>query len=244
MNILRKIRASIVNIICTFIPNKMTRHKVRAIMNSDISGYRRLIKRDLGMPIKKIKYITGFRGRNLILAVNDEYIYKFPLRHRNGDVAIREKRIVDALQPLSPIAIPDVDILEYKGKLVRKYKLIHGLQINQIPFETVNANKEKLARQIAKFMYEIGRANPSTIRDLKPNSAKKPGYMYGWNQGDIYDNFIVNIDTMKIIAFIDWEDSTFGDFSQFMQGARFENEQILVPLVRAEYDKLYKKSSK
>ncbi len=244
MNILRKIRASIVNVICTFIPNKMTRHKVRAVMNSDISGYRRLIKRDLGTPIKKIKYITGFRGRNLILAVNDEYIYKFPLRHRTGEVAIREKRIVDALQPMSPISIPDVEILEYKGKLVRKYKLIHGFQVNQMPFETVNANREKLARQIARFMYEIGRLDPAEIRDLKPNPMAKPGYMNGWNQGDIYDNFIIDPATMKIIAFIDWEDSGFGDFSQFMQGARFENEQILVPLVRKEYDKLYKKHSK
>jgi len=242
MTIIRKVRGAIVNTICAFIPVKSARRKARAILNSDIIEYLFFIHRDMGARIKRVKFTTGFRGRNLILAINDRYIYKFPLRWRRGEIALREKRITDALRDASPVHIPPVTILEYKDKLVRKYDFIHGPQLNQLPYETVLKNKDKLAQQIARFIFDIGRANPRALRDLKPDPKSAPGYMYGWCQGDIYDNFMINPDTMEIIAFIDWEDSEFGDFSRFMTYARFPNEQLLVPLVRAEYDRLYNKN--
>lgn len=225
------------NIICGCIYNKETRRHVRVLLNSSVLSDLRFIRKNIKRPLRKIRTFVGYQARNLLISVNDEYIFKFPLRRNNSrELAIHEKRIVDALTPVSPIYIPPVEIFEHRGKLVRKYRFIHGAGIRQIPPETLDKNLNNLATQIAQFMYVIGASDPDSIRDLKPTPDAKPGYMYGWTQGDIYDNFIVDIKTMKIIAFIDWEDCEFRDFSNLFTTDRHN----LMHLVKQEYDKLYK----
>ncbi len=242
---MRKLRSFIVNIICATIYNDNKRAKLRAILNSDFIEYLIFIKRDIKCPINKAKFFTGSRGRNLIIAINDKYIYKFPLRHRDGvQTSIREQRITNALRDVSPISIPKTTILKYKNLSVRKYPMIHGATINQIPTDTLIKNKEKIAKQIAEFLYAVGRADPDEIRDLKPAPGEVPSHMYGWNQGDIYENFFINPKTMKIVAFIDWEDCFFGDFSKFFSPIKNPHANIIIPLVREYYDKLYYKKSK
>ena len=99
-----KIRRFFTNIICGCIYNKDARKRVRVMLNSPMSSYIRFIRRDIDAPIKKIKTFTGYQARNLLISVNDEYIYKFPLRRTNsGELTIRESRIVGALSPVSPI---------------------------------------------------------------------------------------------------------------------------------------------
>ena len=44
---------------------------------------------------------------------------------------------------------------------------------------------------------------------------------------------------MKIIAFIDWEDSAFADFSVMMFNDRRSPNRELMDAVKREYDKLY-----
>ena len=205
----------------------------------------RFIRKNLNTPIRKIKTFVGYQARNLLISANDEYIFKFPLRRSNSrELTIREKRIIDAFIPISPIRVPPVDIFEHRGELVRKYEFIHGTGLRQIPIELAMQNLNKLAKQIARFIFEIGISDPAEIRDLKPGKNAKPGYMYGWTQGDICDNFIVDIKTMKIIAFIDWEDCEFRDFSAMFHGDRRSPHRELMPIVKQEYDKLYKKYTK
>lgn len=229
------------NIICGFIYNKDTRNHARVVMNSPMLTNIRFIRKNLNKPLHKIKTFIGYQARNLLISVNDEYIFKFPLRRDNSrELTIREKRIVDAFIQISPVPIPHVEILEHRGTLVRKYKFIRGTGLRQIPAELLNKNLNKLAKQIARFMFEISISDPAEIRDLKPNKNAKPGYMYGWTQGDIYDNFLVDIKTMKIIAFIDWEDCEFRDFSNLLHPDR----RNLMPAVKREYDKLYTRHTK
>ena len=44
---------------------------------------------------------------------------------------------------------------------------------------------------------------------------------------------------MKIIAFIDWEDCAFGDFSRLFTADKRSPNVELMRAVRVEYDKLY-----
>lgn len=226
------------NIICGFIYNKDLRKRARVIMNSPMMSDIHFIHKNLNKPLHKIKTFIGYQARNLLISANDEYIFKFPLRRSNSsELAIREKRIVDAFAPISPVYVPPVEILQHRGALVRKYKFIRGTTLRQIPTEILDKHTTKLAKQIARFIYEIASSDPEPIRDLKPTPDAKPGYMYGWTQGDICDNFIVDLKTMKIVAFIDWEDSIFGDFSRFFNS----DHKKLMTAVKHEYDKLYYK---
>ena len=237
-----KIRRFFTNIICGCIYNKDARKRVRVMLNSPMSSYIRFIRRDIDAPIKKIKTFTGYQARNLLISVNDEYIYKFPLRRNNSDeLTIRESRIVGALSPVSPIYIPPVTVLRHRGVLVRRYPFIHGVRLREIPTDIALKNVNKLAPQIAQFLHSVATSNPSEISDLKPAPDDMPGYQYGWFHGDIGDNFFIDINTMQIIAFIDWEDCYFGDFSATFTGDRRSPNRELMRAAKREYDKLYNK---
>ena len=234
------IRKFITNAICGLIYNKDTRKRVRVILNSDMMGYIRFIQKTTGLRARKIKTFIGYRARNLLISINDKFIFKFPLRRSDSnDLALREKRIVEALAPFSPIYIPPVKTMRYQDKIVRQYDFLSGVQLRKLPADTVLKNLDKLVAPVAKMLYEIGCADPEQIRDLKPNPKDKPGYLYGWCQGDIADNFLINPDTLEVTAFIDWEDCTFGDFSDLFSGDKRSPMREFMGALKQEYDKLY-----
>lgn len=234
------IRRFFTNLICGCVYNKDTRKRLRVVLNSSMVDSLRFIRKNLGTPVHKIKTFIGYQARNLLISVNDAYIFKFPLRRSNSrELTLRETRIVAALAPISPIYIPSVDVFEHRGNLVRRYEFIRGTQLRQIPLDVAMANIDTLAKQIAKFMFEIGRSDPASIRDLKPTPDAQPDYMYGWSQGDICDNFMVDMKTMNIIAFIDWEDCAFCDFSGIFSGDKRSPHRELMAATKREYDKLY-----
>lgn len=239
------IRRFFTNVICGCVYNKDTRKRLRVILNSPMIDSLRFIKNNTGLRLKKVKTFIGYQARNLLISVNDKYIFKFPLRRNNSrELTMRESRIVDAFARISPIYIPAVDVFSHRGVLVRRYEFIHGTQLRQMPIDVAMANIDTLARQIALFIYEIGMSDPDTLRDLKPTPDARPGYMYGWSQGDICDNFIVDMNTMKIIAFIDWEDCVFGDYSGiFTINKRSPHRELMAATLR-EYDRLFQERNK
>ena len=237
------IRRFFTNLICGCVYNKDARKRLRVVLNSSMMDSVRFIRKNLGGPVHKIKTFTGYQARNLLISANDTHIFKFPLRRSNSrELTLCESRIVAAFAPISPIYIPSVEVFEHRGELVRRYEFIHGTQLRQMPLDVVLANIDTLAKQIAQFMFEIGRSDPESIRDLKPSPDAHPDYMYGWSQGDICDNFMVDMKTMKIIAFIDWEDCAFCDFSCIFTGDRRSPHRELMSATKREYDKLYSKT--
>ena len=236
----KSIRHFITNIICGFVYSKSERRRLRVVLNSPIVEYVKFIKQDTGIRRPRIKTFVGYQARSLVIGVNDKWIYKFPLRRNNyRELALREARVVSALAPLSPIYVPGVELIEYKGMLVRKYKFIKGPTLRTGPRKAIMANLEPLARQVANFIYVIGQADPESIRDLKPSPDATPGYLRGWCQGDICDNFIIDMKTMTIRAFIDWEDCAFMDFEWLLWPGRQQPSHDFMPLVRREYDKIW-----
>ncbi|MBQ2858874.1 MAG: hypothetical protein IJE82_00750, partial [Alphaproteobacteria bacterium] len=140
----------------------------------------------------KIKTRVGRGCRNFVVILNDKYVFKFPLFTDGRDIAYREKRIVDALAPVAPIKIPAMKIIHYKNIVIRRYEFAHGTLLSDVDINTVSNHRIHIARQIANLLYVIGKTDPRDIRDLKDNPNDKPGYLYGWFQGDIWQNFMLD----------------------------------------------------
>lgn len=245
------IRHFLTNIICAFIPNKANRKKARAILNSNVSSYIRFIKRDIGGPVRKIKTFVGYNANSLLVSVNDEFIYKFPLRNTDWRERVaREERITNALRPISPIHIPKMQILQYRDKLVRKYEFIGGVHIMHLPRDVQIKHRNTLAKQIANFLYVVGCADPVEIRDMKPDPDTKPDFMRGWCQFDLYGNFIINPETMQVVAYIDWEKARFADFSSVFNvtthspACELEMARAFMAECGREYTKIYQENNK
>ena len=237
------IRHFITNMICGLIYNQKTRKKVRAALNSPIIGLLAFIKKDCGFKRVRYKIITGFRGRNLLIKVNDKYIYKYPTQKCNfaPNIEVREKDITTELAKFSPIYIPIPVLLKYGDKIVRKYDVVNGLSLRQVieKGKIYEQYKKYLAHQVAYFMYVIARHDPKNIKKYKDNPDDKPGFMFGWHHCDLLDNFMIDEKTFKIVAFIDWEEVGFSDFSnQFIDKNPILND--FMKNVEEEYKKIYK----
>lgn len=241
----KSIHHFLTNVICGLVWGRVRRRKVRVILNSPMSEYIRFIRADTGFRRLRLRTFIGYQARSLVISVNNKYVYKFPLRRDNyRELALREKRLVDAFAPISPIHIPWVELIEHNGMLIRKYEYIDGPILRTAPRRLIMKNLDTLATQMANFLYVIATSDPESIRDLKPENAKVPGYLYGWCQGDIGDNFIIDIDTMTVRAVIDWEDCEYFDFHSVLRPGKQLPSREFMPRVMREYDRIWKEHHK
>lgn len=228
------------NLVCGLVYSKDCRKKLRVLLNSPLLEYVRFIRRDTGLDRPNMRTFVGYQARSLIIGVDNKWVYKFPLRRRNyRELAMREWRIVNALRPYSQISVPDVELINHGDIQVRKYPFVHGVSMRHAPRDLVVKHMNSLAAQVAQFLYDIGCADPDSIRDLKPVPDTVPGYMRGWCQGDVYDNFMIDLNTMRISAFIDWEDARFCDFSYMFNCEKNKLARVFMNAVKTEYDKIW-----
>lgn len=237
-------RHLISNIVCGFIWKKSLRDKVRTrIRYPQTREYIRYVQKFArNMSKCKIKTMVGYGCSNFIVILNDKHVFKFPLLNDGKAVAMREKRIVDAFYGISPVKIPLMKIIPYKNIVIRKYEFANGKLLTSISPAKIAENREYIAKQIAKFLYVLAKSDPEEIRDLKNNPKDKPGFFYGWNHGDIWQNFMMD-DKFNVVFFIDWEMANFGSLLPSLRAAshhwdKFGYRGIIVDLM-AEYSKLY-----
>lgn len=234
------LRRFLTNVVCGLVYNKDARKKVRVVLNSPMLEYIAFIRRDTGIRAPRIKAFIGYQARSLILGVNNKWVYKFPLRRDNyRELAAREERIVSALSHATSVCVPPVELIEYKGRLIRKYKFVPGVTLRAAPVELVMKHIDTLAVQVAQFLYDVAATDPDEIRDLKPSPDAAPGYMQGWFQGDICDNFMFDPKTMKLTAFIDWEDAAFMNFEHLMHREKRTPAREFMLAVEREYKKIW-----
>ena len=233
-------RKLLVNILCGFIPNRKLRMHVRVNLNNPIRKWTKFAKSFSNKKHPIVRYNYGYRCINFVVTIDNKYVFKFPLNNKDGwDIASREKRITDVFRKISPIKIPDMEILDFDGLAVRKYEYIKGISFNSLDRDTQNKGVDKIAKQLAEFLYVIGKSDPKEIADLKNKKTEKPYVMHGWNQNDLWDNFMVNTKNFDIIGIIDWEGAEFGDFHRlFTSGTG--NDNMKRALLR-EYLNLWKK---
>lgn len=233
------------NVISGLILKKSVRDKVRTMIRyPQTHEYVRYV-RNFARNMKKqnIKSMVGYGCKNFVIVLNDKYVFKFPLLNNGKDISIREERIIQAFQKISPIKIPKMKIIPYKNIYIRQYEFAKGALLTDINPKTIAMHRMHIAKQLAEFLYIIGKSDPVEIRDLKNNPKDKPGFMYGWFQGDIWQNFMLDTKTFDITFFIDWEETKFIDFNTSLRVAshnwdKFGYKGIIVDLMQ-EYSKLY-----
>ena len=206
------IRHLLSNIVCGFIPGKSRRDLVRTRIRYNTRPFIQFVRDYFSGQDIKIKTCVGGGCRNMIVLVDSRYAFKFPLRNNGYERAMREFRITTALRKYTKTRIPEMEIIQWRGLYVRKYEFFPGVVLDEIPASIVALHRHHIARQIAKFIYEIGIADPIEIRDMKPNPDEAPGFMRGWFHNDIGANFIINPETFDIVGFIDWEVAKFTTF--------------------------------
>ena len=233
------------NIVGGFIPKKSLRDKVRTMIRYPKTfEYVRFVRdwaRNNATKCK-IKTVVGYGCKNFIVILNQEHVFKFPLLNNGAKIAEREGRIIRAFNKISPIKIPKMETLKYKNITVRKYEFARGTLLTDISPKIIAGHRVHIAKQIANMLYVVGRADPVAIRDLKQNPKDKPGYLYGWFQGDIWQNFMLD-ENFNITYFIDWEDTQFQSFMTALHVAshnwdKFGYRYLIVDIM-AEYSKLY-----
>ena len=233
---MRKIFA---NIISAFIPGRRNRHYIRARLKTPIRKYVRFVKTFSKSHHPNVKSVFGYRCANLVVILDNKYVFKFPIRDDGRAVSEREKRITDALRPISPIKIPKMDIFDCDGVAVRRYEYVAGIGYHALDKETQIQYADKIAKQIAKFLYVTAGADPVAIRNLKPMKNMRAQAMRGWHICDLWENFILDPKTMDVRAVIDWEGAQFGDFyTLFTYGRR---NTIGQTALLQEYMKYYAK---
>jgi len=229
--------------ICNFIPNRTTRNRVRFLLKNRIYIKKCVnFVKSLG-DFHDIRKIVGHGSRNLVLSADKKFIFKFPIKNNGYEKSLREKRITDAFRKISPLKIPNMEIIDFNGIAVRKYPYIEGINMEHFQSKKVPQEIEiKIAKQLAKFLYIIGQSDLQELSDLKTNKKDKPGILHGWCQNDIKYNFIMNPKTFDIIAIIDWEEAGFNDFIHLFTYEK-DYRSTMTAILR-EYLKIYEKNQK
>lgn len=211
------------NVIVCVIPNKTKRKKIRTKLQFDTKWCVDFVRNIYDGKYKNAKLSTyiGRGGQNYIVVVDKKYVFKFPIRNSANKNPIAEKRISDYFARVSPVRVPKLEIINHNGKFIRKYDFIDGVIIEDADKNLVKQNLDKIAKQIADFLFVMSTSNPVALKDLKPKNAATPGFMYGWSHNDIGGNFILDPKTMDVVGFIDWENAKFGDIMPDMCNAVF-----------------------
>ena len=229
----------ICNFLCNFIPNREKRERVRGERLYDwAKKYRALRLACPELRFRHVKMIKG--GWNIGFIIDKKYVFKIRKKFSNDDAQIakimREKRITDAFAKISPVAIPNITIMNAGEYTFYRYNFIPGRNMNTYSLRDLRKNVKTWGKQIAGFIYTVHNARPDGIDDLRDHDGD------GWNQNDICNNVIINPRTMKIVGIIDWEYAGWGMLeTEIVNCTRFSKklrQTDIDKIIRDEYKKL------
>ena len=234
------VRKFLGNIIGGFVPNHARRLRTRVWVAAPMWRCMRFVHRIHGRNVK-IEKFYGAGGKSLVLGVDKKYVYKFSCQRDANKIALREKDIVDYFKHISPLPTPDIKLLKMGRELVRRYDYVSGTALSALPPDVMIKNANKIGKQIAKFLFEIAQHDPDCLKKYKTHAVDIPRPFYGWNHEDWdnLENFIIDKDTLKIIAVIDWENTTFGDFYWRLYRTHRPEKRALFDAVHDQYLRLY-----
>ncbi len=193
--------------LCNFIPNKKRRDTVRRVHLHDWRRkYHALQQAFPELNFRHTKMIKG--GWNIGFIVDNRYVFKIRKQfnqERTPTRILREKRITDAFEHISPLQIPKIDIVQAGEFTFFRYNYMAGKNLNTMSLKKITKHSDALGQQLAEFINAVHNARPAEIEDLRKNINGD-----GWNHHDICNNIIVNPRTMRIVGLIDWEYSGWG----------------------------------
>ncbi|MBO4480195.1 MAG: hypothetical protein J5742_01040 [Alphaproteobacteria bacterium] len=214
-----RLKRWVANIISGFIPNESRRKKFRTKLQFETKWCLEFVRNYMGDKNVKLDTYVGHGCLNYIVVANRKYVFKFPIHDGTDEDPTKEKRITDYFAKKLSITVPTLEIIKHNGRYIKKYDFIDGVTLADVDRKRFDANRAKIASQIADFIFTMSTTDPRTLGDLKPRDAGRPGFMYGWGHRDIGGNFILNPKTMDVIGFIDYENAGFGDLMQDFRNA-------------------------
>ena len=102
------------------------------------------------LKIKESKIIES-GSHSLAIIVNNDLVFRFPLKKEFNDEYITEKIILDEIRSFISTKIPNLTIYEDKDQIFTLHKIIKGEQYSNLK----NINKDKVAEGVAKFLAEL-----------------------------------------------------------------------------------------
>ncbi|MBD3244904.1 MAG: phosphotransferase [Candidatus Moranbacteria bacterium] len=134
-------------------------------MNKKINSIKKVFKEE----IKNFK-INETGEDNLVIEINNEWIFRFP-RDKNSGVFYFEKKFLPLFSKKSPVPIPD---LKYITDDFIGYKKIKGSLLNKNLFQSLNSKeKNEIAKKFGHFL--------SALHSFPIVKAKKLGISVSWN---------------------------------------------------------------
>lgn len=196
----------ICDFLCNLIPDSHVRRRVRKKQLFDWrTKYNALRAACPELKFKHVKMIKG--GWNIGFIVDHKYVFK-TRKFFKADVPteriMREKRITDAFENISPLRIPKIEIIHAGKYTFYKYNFIPGKNLNTCSARTIKKNAWRWGAQLAGFINAVHNARPNEIRDMQRGDGD------GWNHNDICNNIIINPKTLDIVGLIDWEYAGWG----------------------------------
>lgn len=232
------------DLLCHLIPNHERRAMVRKMRLYDYrKKYRALRAAFPDLRFSHVKMIKG--GWNIGFIVDKKYVFKIR-KFYDKDVPtqkiMREKRITDAFACISPLRIPQIEIIKSRGYTFYKYDFIPGKNLNRMRQRTIERHAWKWGRQLAEFIDAVHNARPTQIDDLIDRAGD------GWNHNDICNNIIVDTKTMDIVGLIDWEYAGWGtletEFKNCTAFSKKMRDSGISVAIEMEYDVMQKKKTK
>lgn len=232
---------TICDALCCLIPSARHREHVRRVHLHDWRRKYNALKAAFPeLNFRRTKMIKG--GWNIGFIVDNKYVFKIR-KQFDGEHAptriLREKRITDAFEHISPLQIPKIDIIQAGGFTFFRYNFIKGKNLNTCSLDKIVAHRDALATQLAEFINAVHNARPAEIDDLRGDADGD-----GWNHHDICNNVIVDKKHMKIVGLIDWEYAGWGplktEFRNIGDFSKKIRESGLREAVIEKYNKLHK----
>ncbi len=240
-----KLFFEICDFLCNLIPNRKIKEKIRKEKLYDWKKkYIALKKHYPKLNFHGTKMIKG--GWNIGFIVDKKYVFKIRKafdKSANSKKIIREKRITDAFENVSPIRIPKIEIIETGGYTFFKYDFIPGKNLNTFSLKTIIKHKKIWSKQLADFIYSIHNHAPKEIDDLRANTIGD-----GWNHNDICNNIIVDKKSMEISGIIDWEYSSWdmleNEFKNCIAFSKKMQKSGIIIDIKKEYTNLQNENIK
>lgn len=238
-----KLFFQVCNFLCNFIPNRRTRERIRREKLYDWrKKYKALRAAFPELNFHNMRMIKG--GWNIGFIVDNRYVFKIRKYYDKkipAEKIMREKRITDAFEHISPLIIPKIELVESNGYTFYKYNFIPGKNMNWFSKRAIEKHAKIWGKQLAEFISAVHNTDPKQIADLKD----RPGD--GWNHNDICNNVIVNKKTMKIVGIIDWEYAGWGTLdTEFKNSIGFSHkvkDSGIGDIIQSEYAKIQKKAT-
>ena len=233
-----KLFFEICDILVCFIPDPQIRRRIRYKRLFDWrEKYHALRAAQPELRFAHVKMIKG--GWNIGFIVDNKFVFKtrkFLDTSVPAERIMREKRITDAFEKISPLAIPKIEIVHAGKYVFYKYNFIRGHNMNKLPTRTIARNRELWGRQLAEFINAVHHARPTEIRDLQRGEGD------GWNHNDICNNIIVDTKNMRVAGLIDWEYAGWGTLeTEFNNCTAFSSHMRasgIMDVIRREYAKM------